>query len=127
MKNKVKIGTTLVGLIIGGTAYWFQPYNQLTILGIHIWLIMGVGTFLGSIGLMLYLNQKPLKTAMQVCLGVGLAVITRIVYDVTLWDSTTHNLAPFEIIITAIITIPSAITGGYLGLLIKKIITSNKN
>lgn len=119
MKNKAGIGITLVGLIIGGIAYWFQPYNQMTVLGLHIWLIMGVGAFLGSISLKLYLKEKPLKIALLVSLGVALAVLARIIFDVTFWDPTSHNLAPFEIIISGIITIPSAIAGGYLGRLFK--------
>lgn len=119
MKNKVGIGITLVGLTIGGIAYWFQPYNQMTVLGLHIWLIMGIGAFLGSIVLILFLKGKPLKIAQFVTLGVALAVLARIIFDITFWDPTSHNLAPFEIIIAGIITFPSAIVGGYLGRLFK--------
>ncbi|HET8865763.1 MAG TPA: hypothetical protein VFM80_08685 [Gracilimonas sp.] len=126
MKNKVRIGITLVGLIIGGIAYWFQPYNQMTVLGLHIWLIMGVGAFLSSIVLILYLKEKPLKIAQFVSFGVVLAVLARIIFDITFWDSTSHNLAPFEIIIAGIVTFPSAIAGGYLGLLFKNAIASNE-
>jgi hypothetical protein len=38
MKNKVEIGITLTGLTVGGISYWFQPYNQMTFLGLNIWL-----------------------------------------------------------------------------------------
>jgi uncharacterized SAM-binding protein YcdF (DUF218 family) len=127
MRNKVKIGNIAVGLTIGGIAYWFQAYNQLTIFGLHILLIMGVGTFIGSVLLMLYLKERPLKIAMLFSLGVALAVLARIIYDITFLDSTSHNLAPFEIIISGFITIPSAIAGVYFGLLIKKVFALNKN
>ena len=127
METKVKIGNIGVGLIIGGTAYWFQPYDQMTLFGLNIWLIMSIGSFLGATFLMLNLKEKPLKIAMLVSFGVALAILARIIYDTTIWDSTSHNLAPIEIIICGIVTIPSAIAGVYVGLLAKKNIASNKS
>jgi uncharacterized membrane protein YccC len=122
MKNKIRIriGITLVGLIIGGIACWFQPYDQNTVLGINMWLIMSMGAFIASFLLMLFVNEKPPKIALLVSLGVVLAVLARIIYDTTFYDSTSHNMAPFEIIICGIVTIPSAFVGVYLGLLIDK-------
>jgi hypothetical protein len=127
METKVKLGIIGVGLIIGGIAYWFQPYNQMTVLGLNIWLIMSIGSFIASAFIMLYLKEKPLKIALFVSLGVALAILARIIYDTIFWDSTSHNLAPFEIIIGGIVTIPSAIAGVYVGLLAKKNIGSNKS
>ncbi len=127
METKVKLGNIGVGLIIGGIAYWFQPYNQMTVLGLNIWLIMSIGSFIASAFIMLYLKEKPLKIALFVSLGVALAILARIIYDTIFWDSTSHNLAPFEIIIGGIVTIPSAIAGVYVGLLAKKNIGSNKS
>ncbi len=120
MKIKAGIVTTLTGAIIGGMAYWFQPYNQSTVLGINIWLIIGIGAFIASFLLQLFVNEKPAKIALLVSLGVALAVLARIVYDVTFRDSTSHNLAPFEIIICGIVTVPSAFIGVYPAFLIKK-------
>lgn len=115
MKNKIRIGITLVGLVIGGIAYW---YGEIGIPGsVLTW---SLGTFLGSLLLMFFVNEKPPKIALLVSLGVALAVLLRIIYDTIFVDSTSHNLAPFEIIICGIITIPSAFVGVYLGLLIKK-------
>ena len=121
MKSKAGIVTTLTGAIIGGMAYWFQPYNQSTVLGINIWLIIGIGAFIASFLLQLFVNEKPAKIALLVSLGVALAVLARIVYDVTFRDSTSHNLAPFEIIICGIVTVPSAFVGVFLAHLIKKL------
>jgi uncharacterized membrane protein YccC len=117
MKNKIKIriGITLVGLIIGGITYWFKPYGELGIP--EIVLPWSLGAFLGSLLLMLFVNEKPPKIALLVSLGIALAVLARIIYDTTFVDSTSHNMAPFEIIICGIITIPSAFAGAYLGLL----------
>jgi uncharacterized membrane protein YeaQ/YmgE (transglycosylase-associated protein family) len=116
-----KVGITLAGLIIGVIAYWVEPYVQTDIPGsFFIW---SVGAFLGSLLLMLFVNEKPTKIALLVSLGITLAVIAKIIYDTIFVDSTSHNLAPFEIIICGIITIPSAFAGVYLGLLIKKVKT----
>jgi uncharacterized membrane protein YeaQ/YmgE (transglycosylase-associated protein family) len=120
MKNKIGIVTILVGIIIGGLAYWFQPYNRGTVFGINIRVIMSIGAFLGTLLLIIFLNEKPPKIALFVSLGVIIGVFARIIYDVTFWDSTSHNLFPFEIIISGIVTVPCAFTGVYLGLLIKK-------
>ena len=70
---------------------------------------------------MFFLNEKPYKIAMLIFLGVVLAVMARILYDTIFWDKTSHNLAPFEILLCGIITIPSAFLGVYLTLLFKKV------
>jgi hypothetical protein len=119
MKNKVGIDITFVGLIIGGIAYWLEPYVRTDIPGsFFIW---SVGAFFWALLLILFVNEKPPKIALLVSLGIALAVLLRIIYDTIFVDSTSHNLAPFEIIICGIITIPSAFVGVYLGLLIKKL------
>jgi hypothetical protein len=46
--------------------------------------------------------------------------VLHIIYDTILWDPTSHNLAPFEIIFAGIATLPTAFTGAYLGVFIKK-------
>jgi len=122
MEKKIRTAITLVGLIIGAIAYWFQPYNQNTVFGISIWLIISLSAFIASFLLKLFINEKPLKIALLVSLGVALAVLARIIYDTTFWDSTSHNLAPFEIVILGIVAIPYALLGGYLAFLLKKII-----
>lgn len=96
----------------------------MTVLGVHIWLILSIGTFLVSIMLKLYLQEKPLKIALMVSLGVVLALLARIFYDVTFWDSTSHNLACTEIILSGIEAVLSALAGVYLGVLLKKVFAS---
>jgi hypothetical protein len=120
MKNKIRIriGITLVGLIIGGLTYWLNPYGELGIP--ESVLPLSLGAFLASFLLKLFEDEKSPKIALLVSLGIALAVLLRIIYDTVFVDSSSHNLAPFEIIICGIITIPSAFVGVYLGLLIKK-------
>ena len=112
--------TLLVGLATGGLAYWFQPYNQTTVLGVNMWLIMGVGAFLESFIILIFFKEKPLKIVLPLVLGVIIAVLFRIIYDTIFWDSTSHNLAPFEILFAAVVTFPSALFGSYLGVWLRK-------
>lgn len=118
MKNNVGFGITLVGLIIGEMSFWVETYFQSDIP--VIFLIWSIVAFFGSLFLKLFVNEKPPKIALLVSLGIVLSVLLRIIYDTTFVDSTSHNLAPFEIIICGFITIPCAFMGVYLGLLIKK-------
>ena len=123
MKTQVKIWIIFIGLIIGGIAYWFQPYKELAApLGIHVYLIWCLGAFWGALFLMVYLNKSPSLISLFLTLGIVLAVLARIIYDTTFWDSTSHNLAPFEIFYCGVITVPCAFAGSFLVVAIKKII-----
>lgn len=120
MEQKTRRIATLAGVAAGGLAYWFQPYNQMTLLGVNILVIMGIGAFLGALVILFFLTGKPSKIALMVVLGVIMAVFGRILFDTLFWDSTSHNLAPFEILIAIFVSVPSALAGSYLGLLLKK-------
>lgn len=120
MKQFPRISATVIGIFIGGIAYWFQPYNQTTVLGVNIWMIMGVGAFLGALLLMIFLQEKPSRTALLVTLGVIIAIFARILFDTLFWDPTSHNLAPFELILAGCVTAPGAFIGVYLGVLFNK-------
>ena len=108
-----------VGIIAGALSYWFNPYNEMELFGVHIYKIMISATFLGSLILTFFLNEKPWKISLLVSLGVLFSVICRIFFDIAN-DSGTHNLFPFEIIATSFITIPSAFVGSYLSHLITR-------
>ena len=115
MKSKTIILIIIVGLIIGGISYWFQPYNHpTTIFGINIYFIWSIGTFLGALFLMIIFKKMPVQISLFLTLGVVIAVLLRIIYDTTFWDSTSHNLAGIEIIICGLITAPCAFAGSFL-------------
>lgn len=128
MKSKTIIGATLAGILVGAISYWFQPYNQSTVLGVHMWLVMGIGVFLATFSLTVFLREKPESRAAAVTpalaffvsIGVVVALIARIIYDTLFVDRTTHNLAPFEILFCLLIATPCAFAGGYLALLLRK-------
>ncbi len=120
MKNKIVNLVILIGIIVGGLSYWFIPYGEMNLLGVHIYILMASGAFLGSLILNLLLNEKPWNIALLITAGVLVAVVCRIAFDI-IKDSSTHNLFPFEIIAVLFITVPSAFIGSYLSQLIKYI------
>lgn len=112
---------TLIGLTIGALTYWILPTEKIQILTSNVPYIWSFGSFFGSILLMFLFKAKAPLIALLVSFGVVLAVFARIVYDITLLDNTSHNLAPFELILCGVITIPSAFIGAYGAYFIKKL------
>lgn len=115
MKKYLKLIPFLIGLFIGIITYWFQPYNQTELGGISIWLIIGALSFIGAL-IFSFLNEpKAFRLAFFISLGVLLANLIRICYDIQFWDPTSHNLAPFELIFAFVCSFPSALVGAYIG------------
>ncbi|WP_297338106.1 hypothetical protein [Algoriphagus sp.] len=118
MKHKAKITSLLSGIGVGALSYWFQPYNSTLVFGVSSFLIQSMGTFLVAFILLSFLKEKPSKIALFTTLGVLLGVFLRIFYDITFWDSTSHNLFPFELLLVGLLVLPSALLGAYLGFLV---------
>ena len=110
----------LAGLACGVMAYWLNPYNVMTVGGIHIYVILCL-TVLGASILSAYRTERPaLAIVRWVCSGAMAGVIGRILFDIAR-DPTTHNLFPFEIIATLVISVLSAVTGVFLARVIRRI------
>lgn len=62
------------------------------------------------------------KVGLLITFGVVLVLIIRIIYDLIFWDSTSYNLAPFEVIFGGLQSLPMAFFGAYL----KKVIQNLK-
>ena len=121
LKTKVKFLITLIGFLIGAVSYWRTPYEELNLLDTQMWILFVFGTLIGSFIVNLYLNNKPIKVAILISLGVVLSVIFRILYEITFMDTSSHNLAPFEILVSVIQTLPMSLLGAYLGKTILKL------
>lgn len=115
--------TSLIfGLIIGAISYWFQPYNDRTVLGIDLFLLMGVSTFVASL-LAVFVNRGVwFQIPLFLCAGVLISVMGRIFYDITFIDKTHHNLWPFEILYVLGIILPASFAGVFIAFLLKKAI-----
>jgi membrane associated rhomboid family serine protease len=68
-ENKIVKLIILVGIMVGGLSYWFNPYDELSLLGISIYKLMGAGAFLGSLSLTLILNKRPWEIALLITTG----------------------------------------------------------
>jgi uncharacterized membrane protein YfcA len=121
MKKKIKMGIMLVGTLIGAISYWRIPYAELDFSDIKLWLFVGVGTLIGSFFSTLFFRQNPWQVALFITLGVVLAVLIRIIYDVTFWDSKSHNLAPFEMVYSVLQAWPMALVGAYAAMVLQKL------
>jgi len=111
----------LIGIISGVLPYWFNAYNnQSMVLGFRsfqfVVMLMGAGAFLGSLILTLRLNEKPSEIALLINAGVIIGIMCGI-----FTDGESHTLFPIEIIMALFITVPSAFIGSYLAQIFKYI------
>jgi len=110
----------LIGLVVGAITYWFQVYNQDTIMGISIWLLIGLGSFIASMVCSYLFEEKPARIALMISAGILSAVLLRIVFD-TFTIPGSHNLLPFELLFVLACALPAAFIGSFSTHLIKQI------
>lgn len=115
LRTRTNYWITLIGLIIGAFCYWRIPYKDLDYLDINLFFLVGITTLVGFLISKFVFDQKPVKIGINIMLGVVLSVVIRILYDSILWDSTSHNLAPFELLFSVLHTLPGIIFGLILG------------
>ena len=119
MRKLVSLLIVCIGILIGGLAYWPMAYEELNYMSLNTWLIVCSASLITSLFIVIQWDQDPLKTALFLTLGVIFSVILRIFYDTLFTDPSSHNLAPFEVIISFLQAFPAVIIGGYSGKLIK--------
>lgn len=104
--DRIIVWAIPLGFITGLCGFWFQPYNQMEVLGINIYVITAVLSAVSAI-IVVYVveDSPPFKTALLIVAGGLIAMTCRIVFDV-ISDPTSHNLLPFEYILYAFINFP---------------------
>jgi len=122
MKNNISIWSFTGGAIIG-SIYFFIPTDSPLIMGVHAYKLISAGSFLGLFLLLLYLPAHPAKSSLLFTVGSEMTIIISIISDV-LKDRTSHNLFPFEIIVTSLMILLPAFAGAYFAELIKYLKTS---
>ncbi len=112
-KNDMLWLAMCVSFFAVGLPFWFIPYHQLNLPSalLHPSLLVVV---LSSALLCAFKRCAFWKTIWMMTLAVVAAELARVMVDVAL-DSTTHNLLPFEIIITFLVGFPCALTGAIAG------------
>lgn len=111
--NKLLVWSISLGFITGISGFWFQPYNQLEVLGINIYLITAVLSAISAI-IVVYIveNSPPLKTALLLVAGGLIAMTCRIIFDVII-DPATHNLLPFEYLFYVFANFPGTFVAAF--------------
>jgi nitrate/nitrite transporter NarK len=104
------VGTTLAA----GALHWTVPYGEVDYTGaryLTTWMIIAViAGFLGAT----FLRKSTKHSTMLVTMGFLLTVLLRVAYG-GFQDPTSHNLFPFELMITLAIALPPAFIGAWLG------------
>jgi hypothetical protein len=113
-----------LGFILGfisGVPYLVMPIEFLTFPG-YILPLAIIIQFFSATGISFYLPQEARRDAIAVAIGLPAAVICKIIIDST-QDSSSHNLFPFEIIFSLVISIPSTFLGVKVGLFARSVYT----
>lgn len=108
------------GLMGGALSYWFQPYNERLLLGVDIFLLMGILAFLASLGIGLARRAHWFQIAVFLCAGFVVSMLGRIFFDVIFIDKTHHNLWPFEVLYALGFLVPASLAGGLVAYLINR-------
>ncbi len=115
----------ILGFLSGIPYYFATPKSQTSTFPVVLFsLVIGI-LFSSAMGISLAQPQRVWRWAIAVGLGLPAAVICRIIID-SIQDSSSHNMFPFEIIISLIIAAPFTFAGAYAGLLSKSIYTKGR-
>lgn len=86
---------------------------------------MGVSFLAGIVGGIIY--RKDFFVAGFVStVGFAIAIVLRIVYDLTFVDPTSHNLFPIELVFWSIMAFIPAIAGSFLSTMVFRIINKSR-
>lgn len=119
MARSNKIWSLVLGIISGALSYWFNPYNDMYVEGLNIYVILGITVFVSALSLGFLYKKSNLLSPVLICVGVVVAAMARILDDTRI-DPTDHNLFPFEILTLLIVAVPLAFFGWWLGNFINK-------
>ena len=120
MNYKNKVVSLVLGMLCGALSYWFNEYNEAYVMGLNIYLILGVSVFVSALGLCLFTNKSTFLSPLLICAGVVVSAMARIFDDIRI-DPTDHNMFPFEILFLLVVALPLAFLGHWLGSLARKI------
>ena len=113
MKEKKNLVIIAVGFLVGIIGYWTTDVSEDRALYNTVFSIMGPGAFIGAIISTFYRKKSPLFNALMISVGVLLGILSRIFWDI-IQDPTSHNLFPFELLISMAIVFPTATLGAFL-------------
>jgi hypothetical protein len=113
MKKKKSLVIMGIGFLVGVIGYWTKDFSEDRALYHTAFKIMGPGTFAGAIIFAFYRKKMPFLNALMISLGVLFGMLSRIFWDL-IQGPTSHNLFPFEFMISLAIVVPAAFLGAFL-------------
>ncbi len=118
---KSKEGLILLVLVIlaAGAVYWPVPYGEIDFFGTRFLTTWGIiAVVAGFLGVQL-LKQSTKHSTLLVTTGFVLSALLRIIVD-GISDPTSHNLAPFELLIVVVIALPPSFVGAWVASMLLK-------
>jgi len=114
----------MTSVITAGTPIWFLSYSTFVNTKI-IWLSAALTLLLALLFCLITKGQNK-RIFFTTAIGFITATIVKITIDM-IYDSTNHNLLPFEVIYYAIIAFLASLIGVSTGYVIKKIMYRSQN
>lgn len=113
LRDKEGFGLLSGTALLAGLTYWQIPYADVNFFASSFLLTWGIMALLGGFLGVLFLRKSVFQAVQLVVTGFLIAVILRIIVD-GISDPTSHNLFPFELIITFAIATPPALVGSWI-------------
>ncbi len=113
LKDKRSLATIGLAFLGAAITHWYIPYEQVSLIAksfIITWFVIAFVT--GALGVML-MKRAVRESSLLVTAGFVLAVFLRVIFEI-LKEPTSHNLWPFEILITILIALPASMLGAFL-------------
>ena len=113
LKDKRPLATIGLAFLGAAITHWYIPHEQVSMMAksfIITWVVIAFVT--GALGVML-MKRAVRESSLLVTTGFVLAVFLRVIFEI-LKDPTSHNLWPFEILITILIALPASMLGAFL-------------
>ena len=98
----------IVSVCLAGMFYWSMPVSEIEKSSPLAWFAMA---FLAGIVAGTITDRDFSFTGLLVITGFALAIIIRIIYDISFVDKTSHNLFPIEVVMWTIMAAIPAFAG----------------
>ena len=120
LKDKWAMLNVGLGLVAASISFWPIAYAEIDMTELSFVLTWALtALFVGCAGVA-FLKKSSMHAAMLTTAGFIASALIRIIFELVL-DPTTHNLFPFEIMLTVLSAFPSSFAGAYAtSLLFKK-------
>lgn len=115
MDFNLNIKILVFGVLCGALSYWLTGYNETSVFGIHIYIIAAATVSISGYVLASKFKYETKPIIQNLVFGFLIALVGRIIFDTLTVSSTSHNLAPLEILIIFLIVSIASTIGSKIG------------